>query len=87
MDVPSSNAGRRNTSPNIPTIQNHIARNTNDKMNFEVIRIRIQNVSHTLITNMFKLIYIRFKMKNCSNKQNRVGKYFVTFQEFMHVNE
>ena len=28
------------------------------------------------------------KMKNCSNKQSRVGKkYFVTFQELMHVNE
>lgn len=44
MDVPSSNAGRRNTSPNIPTTQNNIARNTNDKMNFEEMLFLVTDV-------------------------------------------
>ena len=58
-----------------------------EQFHLELYRIRLQYVSYTHITNMFRLIYIRFKMKNCSNKQNRVGKYIVKFQEFMHVNE
>ena len=47
-----------------------------EQFHFKLNRIRLQYVSYTHITNMFRLIYIRFRMKNCSNKQNRVGKIF-----------
>ena len=58
---------------------NQICQKFVEQFHLELYRIRLQYVSYTHITNMLRLIYIRFKMKNCSNKQNRVGKIFCNF--------